>query len=109
MRPSPYAPLACGLVSIVASLSVASFCLLIGYVELGEVPEPPMVPLCIAVGSLPFTLAVGLLFVGVHRDGDPNRCRECGYDLTGNVSGVCPECGTRIELPQRPPGKPQDR
>jgi hypothetical protein len=21
------------------------------------------------------------------------RCRQCGYDLTGNVSGVCPECG----------------
>ena len=21
-------------------------------------------------------------------------CRTCGYDLTGNVSGVCPECGT---------------
>jgi hypothetical protein len=20
-------------------------------------------------------------------------CRGCGYDLTGNVSGVCPECG----------------
>jgi hypothetical protein len=20
-------------------------------------------------------------------------CRSCGYDLTGNVSGVCPECG----------------
>jgi len=20
-------------------------------------------------------------------------CRNCGYDLTGNVSGVCPECG----------------
>ncbi|MDB5355283.1 MAG: hypothetical protein JWN24_1736 [Phycisphaerales bacterium] len=24
-------------------------------------------------------------------------CRGCGYDLTGNTSGVCPECGTRIE------------
>jgi hypothetical protein len=24
-------------------------------------------------------------------------CRQCGYDLTGNVSGVCPECGERIE------------
>jgi hypothetical protein len=24
------------------------------------------------------------------------RCRNCGYDLTGNVSGVCPECGERI-------------
>ncbi len=21
-------------------------------------------------------------------------CTACGYDLTGNVSGVCPECGT---------------
>lgn len=21
------------------------------------------------------------------------RCQSCGYDLTGNVSGVCPECG----------------
>lgn len=22
-------------------------------------------------------------------------CMTCGYDLTGNVSGTCPECGTR--------------
>ena len=20
-------------------------------------------------------------------------CRRCGYDLRGNISGVCPECG----------------
>jgi hypothetical protein len=25
-------------------------------------------------------------------------CRQCGYDLTGNVSGVCPECGAAIEV-----------
>ena len=25
-----------------------------------------------------------------------NRCIACGYNLTGNVSGVCPECGERI-------------
>ena len=24
------------------------------------------------------------------------RCLHCGYDLTGNVSGVCPECGSAI-------------
>ena len=24
-------------------------------------------------------------------------CVECSYDLTGNVSGVCPECGARME------------
>jgi hypothetical protein len=23
-------------------------------------------------------------------------CRACGYDLTGNVSGRCPECGTAV-------------
>jgi hypothetical protein len=23
-------------------------------------------------------------------------CKECGYDLSGNVSGRCPECGSRI-------------
>jgi hypothetical protein len=26
-------------------------------------------------------------------------CVRCGYDLTGNTSGVCPECGTPIEAP----------
>lgn len=24
------------------------------------------------------------------------HCQKCGYDLTGNVSGVCPECGTPV-------------
>jgi hypothetical protein len=24
------------------------------------------------------------------------HCRECRYDLTGNVSGVCPECGCAV-------------
>lgn len=23
-------------------------------------------------------------------------CQSCGYNLTGNVSGTCPECGTPI-------------
>jgi hypothetical protein len=27
----------------------------------------------------------------------PGQCQRCGYDLTGNVSGRCPECGDRIE------------
>jgi hypothetical protein len=25
-----------------------------------------------------------------------NRCRHCGYDLTANTSGRCPECGTEV-------------
>jgi hypothetical protein len=23
-------------------------------------------------------------------------CIKCGYNLTGNVSGICPECGEKI-------------
>ncbi len=26
----------------------------------------------------------------------PNHCQFCGYNLTGNVSGTCPECGERV-------------
>jgi hypothetical protein len=27
---------------------------------------------------------------------DPTHCGKCGYNLTGNVSGICPECGWKI-------------
>jgi hypothetical protein len=30
-----------------------------------------------------------------HRDS--NVCPECKHDLTGNVYGICPQCGTRVE------------
>jgi hypothetical protein len=26
----------------------------------------------------------------------PDHCEECGYNLTGNVSGRCPECGQPV-------------
>ena len=26
------------------------------------------------------------------------HCRKCSYNLTGNISGICPECGTPIDL-----------
>lgn len=32
---------------------------------------------------------------------DSSVCGQCGYNLTGNVSGICPECGWAI--PARPP------
>jgi hypothetical protein len=31
-------------------------------------------------------------------------CDRCGYDLIGNVSGVCPECGQRLGGPVGPTG-----
>jgi len=34
---------------------------------------------------------------------DAPRCVRCSYDLTGNVSGRCPECGTPTERVAAPP------
>lgn len=35
----------------------------------------------------------------------PGHCRNCAYDLTGNVSGVCLECGTPVQdqMADKPP------
>ena len=49
-----------------------------------------------------FTLCLtGLLvtFVRAYRrlqQSTVNICVQCGYNLTGNVSGICPECGNEI-------------
>lgn len=48
----------------------------------------------------PFVIAPGVLAVLLWRNSRPWRpghCR-CGYDLTGNESGKCPECGRAIEI-----------
>jgi hypothetical protein len=52
-----------------------------------QIPLPPVI----------IVLAAGTAFLW-HRDRrmPPGHCKECGYDLTGNVSGICPECGTAI-------------
>jgi hypothetical protein len=40
-------------------------------------------------------VAIGLVALPRGRTPRPDApCAACGYDLTGNVSGVCPECGT---------------
>lgn len=43
-----------------------------------------------------------LIYFGLRKpapeDNGP-QCRKCSYNLTGNVSGVCPECGTAIGQP----------
>ncbi len=44
---------------------------------------------------LPFLLTTVPTFILWRRDRrpPPGHCQRCGYNLTGNVSGRCPECG----------------
>jgi len=48
--------------------------------------------ICLLIAALPATCALKGGAGRVH----PRQCLACGYDLTGNTSGVCPECGTPI-------------
>jgi hypothetical protein len=43
---------------------------------------------------LPPLLILARLIFGGWPTRAPGLCASCGYNLTGNASGVCPECGT---------------
>lgn len=59
-------------------------------------PELPFAYMCIACR--------GVFRSASCRQATKNYCVECAYDLTGNVSGRCPECGHSI-LHQLPPAQ----
>lgn len=54
----------------------------------------------LVLGAWPFLSACRLAYRRLRRGTEP-RCGQCGYNLTGNVSGVCPECGVGIDSDQR--------
>jgi hypothetical protein len=62
------------------------------------VPQPGWF-LVVAMVSGPIML--GLMLIPIFRRGKIEHrrangmCIACGYSLTGNISGVCPECGRR--------------
>lgn len=61
----------------------------------GDVVTSQLLPVCFC------PLAAGLLtavcwWAGRRRP-VKGYCSSCGYDLTGNVSGTCPECGTPVD------------
>ncbi len=39
-------------------------------------------------------LGLPMAYLWATRPVDPYACTTCGYNLTGNVSGNCPECGS---------------
>jgi hypothetical protein len=48
---------------------------------------------CVLIGSVALYLVI-VRASSPHRD--PRLCIACGYDLTGNVTGKCSECGARV-------------
>jgi len=50
---------------------------------------PFWIPLVIA--------AIPTTWMWLRRGSKEGHCTHCGYDLTGNESGVCPECGRSVK------------
>ena len=42
-------------------------------------------------------MPTGFLFLRDRRRIPPGHCQTCGYNLTANTSGICPECGKPCE------------
>jgi len=62
-------------------------------VEIFSFPEPMLIPI---LAVAPVTWAVTRIGHYTRRNRADGRCGMCRYDLTGNTSGVCPECGTPV-------------
>ncbi|MFQ5429465.1 MAG: hypothetical protein ACE5E1_04060 [Phycisphaerae bacterium] len=60
-------------------------------------------PLFLAAGVWALAIVVGCVVAWLSLRHDlpekwaaEGKCRQCGYNLTGNVSGRCPECGAAL-------------
>ena len=49
------------------------------------------------------TFGLSIMSLGRVRARKGRNCKRCGYNLTGNLSGICPECGTPAPLPPKKP------
>ena len=63
----------------------------------GETNYGVAIPISFAILCFGVLPAIWLFKWNKRRKVGPNACSGCGYDLTGNESGVCPECGHASE------------
>lgn len=85
------------LASVVASVVWSVLFLCYAYIMIGYLG--PFFPIAFVVGgaySFGIALVVGIPYRVRRRKSPPGHCPDCRYNLTGNESGICPECGRPI-------------
>jgi len=78
-----------------AATAAAMLFLVASYIELGYLD--PFFPIAFVFGWVYawfVAMIVGIPFHIARKPKPPGHCPKCSYNLRGNVSGVCPECGT---------------
>lgn len=65
----------------------------------------PTWALALLFAALPVAWLVVAATRGSATAGSCTNCTQCGYNLTGNTSGICPECGVAVvrSAPANPP------
>lgn len=66
----------------------------------GQTIDPPMIAAGVWIAAITLGVLIGYLSRRLdqpRRWAAEGKCTTCGYDLTGNVSGTCPECGTKLK------------
>jgi hypothetical protein len=78
----------------------AGFFFVVGAFPLAAIPFLGKGHLLAIFGAITASVLSGLAGVatllqwpGFRSPPNPNECSHCGYDLAGNLSGICPECG----------------
>lgn len=91
VRPSSYV-----LTSLIAGFSSSLVFVVLAGLAQGYISS--FWPLMLVIGTWWGTLIAILVGIFFQRAPKPQagHCATCDYNLTGNVSGVCPECGRRI-------------
>ncbi len=60
--------------------------------------QPDCYTIPIWIPLIAATVLTGCLWLLDRRERMPDGyCRQCGYNLIGNISGRCPECGVDVE------------
>lgn len=79
----------------------------VDYAKLGLAPfRFLIIPLWIPL--LPLLARATYVFYRDRTRRMPGHCCKCGYNLTGNTSGRCPECGTLQAIPPSASGRGPD-
>jgi MFS family permease len=88
--------------AVFEALSLAAGLIIPVVIQAGNDVLDSVFPL-ILLGYISFCVAVRLIGLGIVRaqfirlvEDTAPCCPGCGYNLTGNTSGVCPECGRTV-------------
>lgn len=92
-----------GLLGAVVGFGVSSVLLYVGIVFFALRPTSQVLPAAVYLllvvlflgGATLFGALLGIRIALREPDPKPGHCR-CGYNLTGNVTGVCSECGSGV-------------